>query len=64
VRVTVDGLEFFGTQPWVREIPLMTIAYGWGNDEFQDEDDDEDSDASDTSDTEADPDEELDNDNS
>jgi len=35
VRLTVDGLEFFQSHPWVRQIPLMTIAYGWGNDEFQ-----------------------------
>jgi hypothetical protein len=54
VRVTVDGLEFFGTQPWVREIPLMMIAYGWpADDDFQDDDEDEDTDTSDTSKTEA-----------
>jgi hypothetical protein len=41
VRITVEGLEFFG-HPWVREIPLMTIAYGWGNEDFQEPDDDED----------------------
>lgn len=41
VRVTVDGLEFFG-HPWVREIPLMTIAYGWGNEDLQEPDDEED----------------------
>ncbi|MGH7894342.1 MAG: type II secretion system protein GspJ, partial [Candidatus Binatia bacterium] len=44
VRMTVDGLEFFRLRPWVREVPLMTIAYGWGNDEFAeppDEDEDE-----------------------
>jgi general secretion pathway protein J len=35
VRVTVDGLPFFNGQPWVREIPLLTMAYGWGTDEFQ-----------------------------
>ncbi len=48
VRVTVDGLPFFNGQPWVREIPVVTMAYGWGTDEFQEppdeqnEDDDND----------------------
>ncbi len=47
VRVTVDGLPFFGGQPWIREIPLLTMAYGWGTDEFKeppDEQDDDDED--------------------
>jgi general secretion pathway protein J len=47
VRVTVEGLPFFGEQPWVREIPLLTMAYGWGTDEFKeppDEQDDDDED--------------------
>jgi general secretion pathway protein J len=35
VRVTVEGLPFFGGKPWVREIPLFTMALGWGTDEFQ-----------------------------
>lgn len=47
VRVTVEGLRFFGPQPWVREIPLVTMAFGWGTDEFKEPpdeqfDDDED----------------------
>jgi len=52
VRVTVEGLEFFG-HPWVREIPLMTIAYGWGSEDFQ-EPDDEDAGDTDSTETEAD----------
>jgi general secretion pathway protein J len=47
VRITVDGLEFFAGGPWAREVPLMTIAYGWGNEDFQDEDDDEEEDIDD-----------------
>jgi general secretion pathway protein J len=43
VRLTVDGLEFFQSHPWVRQIPLMTIAYGWGNDEFQEPPDEDES---------------------
>ena len=35
VRITVEGLEFFQFHPWVRDVPLMTIAYGWGSDEFE-----------------------------
>jgi general secretion pathway protein J len=50
VRVTVDGLAYFGGAPWVREIPLVTMASGWGTDEFQEcpgeESDDDDSDSS------------------
>ena len=40
VRLTVEGLEFFG-QPWVREIPLMTVVYGPSRDDFQDDDEEE-----------------------
>jgi prepilin-type N-terminal cleavage/methylation domain-containing protein len=53
VRVTVEGLEFFG-HPWVREIPLMTIAYGWGNEDFQEPDDEEDTTDTDTNGDESD----------
>jgi type II secretion system protein J len=35
VRVTVDGLSFFGGQPWVREIPLLTMTAGWGEAPYQ-----------------------------
>ncbi len=35
VRVTIEGLPFFGGAPWIREIPLLTMAYGWGTDDFQ-----------------------------
>jgi general secretion pathway protein J len=41
VRLTVDGMESIGLLPWTRDIPLMTIAYGWGNEEFQEAPDDE-----------------------
>ena len=41
VRVTIEGLPFFGGQPWVREIPLLTMAAGWGTDEFQEPPEDE-----------------------
>jgi general secretion pathway protein J len=41
VRVTVEGLGYFGPQPWVREIPLLTMAAGWGNDDFQEPPEDE-----------------------
>ena len=47
VRVTIDGLPFFRGQSWIREIPLLTMAYGWGTDEFKeppDEQDDDDED--------------------
>jgi general secretion pathway protein J len=57
VRVTIEGLPYFGTVPWVREIPLLTMAYGWGTDDFQeppdedfdDADDDDDPELTDTS---------------
>lgn len=54
VRVTVEGLRFFGGAAWVREIPLVTMAYGWGTDEFKeppDEQDDDDEDEVGTSTT-------------
>ncbi len=35
VRLTIEGLPFFGGAPWTQVIPVMTIAYGWGTDEFQ-----------------------------
>jgi hypothetical protein len=41
VRVTVDGLPFFGGRAWVRVIPLVTMAYGWGTDDFQEPPEDE-----------------------
>jgi general secretion pathway protein J len=36
VRLTVDGLAYFGGAPWVREIPILTMAAGWGTNDFQD----------------------------
>lgn len=54
VRVTIEGLPFFGGAAWVREIPLLTMAYGWGTDEFKeppDEQDDDDEDEVGTSTT-------------
>jgi general secretion pathway protein J len=55
VQLTVEGLPFFGSQPWVHRVPLMTIAYGWGTDEFREpedelEDDDIDDDIDDDDD--------------
>jgi general secretion pathway protein J len=41
VRVTIEGLPYFGGAPWIREIPLLTMAYGWGTDEFQEPPEDE-----------------------
>ncbi|MCC6847267.1 MAG: prepilin-type N-terminal cleavage/methylation domain-containing protein [Deltaproteobacteria bacterium] len=41
VRVTVDGLSYFGGAPWIREIPLLTRAAGWGTNDFQEPPDDE-----------------------
>ena len=41
VRVTVEGLPYFGCAPWVREIPLFTRATGWGTNDFQDPPEDE-----------------------
>ena len=41
VRVTVDGLSYFGGAPWVREIPLLTMAAGWGTNDFQEPPDEE-----------------------
>lgn len=40
VRISIDGLEFFG-HPWIREIPLMTKAYGWGNDDLEEPDEED-----------------------
>jgi hypothetical protein len=58
VRVTIDGLEFFEFHPWVQEIPVMTVAYGWGTDEFlEPPEEDQDWDGED-----GEPDEELDGD--
>ena len=48
VRVTVEGLPFFGGRAWVREIPLLAMAYGWGDTDREppeDETDDEGDDA-------------------
>jgi type II secretion system protein J len=65
VRVTVDGLAYFGGAPWVREIPIITMASGWGTDEFQEppdeEGEDDDADTSTTTNTNA-PDEDEDED--
>ncbi|MCC6767377.1 MAG: prepilin-type N-terminal cleavage/methylation domain-containing protein [Deltaproteobacteria bacterium] len=41
VRVTVDGLPYFGGAPWIREIPLFTRAAGWGTNDFQEPPEDE-----------------------
>lgn len=41
VRVTVEGLAYFGGAPWVREIPIITMASGWGTDDFQEPPDEE-----------------------
>lgn len=35
VRITVEGLDFFGDLTWVEEVPLLTIAAGWGMDDFE-----------------------------
>ncbi len=58
VRITVDGLPFFNGQPWVREVPLLTMAYGWGTDEFQEppDEDTEDDDGDDDPEQDPDPD--------
>ena len=58
VRVTLEGLPFFDGAPWTQVIPLMTVAAGWGTDEYQeppeelehDDDDDGDDDGSDGAD--------------
>ncbi len=51
MRITVDGLPFFGEQVWSRDIPLLTIAYGLGNEDREPpEDEDEDDAASATTD--------------
>jgi general secretion pathway protein J len=56
VRVSVDGLSFFGGQRWERVIPLLTIAYGWGSDDYQDPPDDEEDDDEAVSTPDPDPD--------
>ncbi len=54
VRVTVEGLGYFGGGQWVRDIPLLTMVGGWGTNDFQEppdeegEDDDTDQDSSGT----------------
>ena len=55
VRVTIDGVPSFPGQAWVREIPLLTMAAGWGDASFQeppeeqtDEEDDTDGTPADT----------------
>ena len=64
VRMTVEGVPYFGGAPWVHSMPLMTVAYGWGIDEFreppeesdyEDEDDEEDDSADDDDDAEDEP---------
>jgi prepilin-type N-terminal cleavage/methylation domain-containing protein len=47
VRLTVGGLAFFDGLSWTTVVPLMTVAYGWGEepeppdeDEHYDQDDD------------------------
>jgi hypothetical protein len=40
VRLTVDGLAYFGG-PWVRVMPIISMASGWGTDEFQEPPDEE-----------------------
>jgi prepilin-type N-terminal cleavage/methylation domain-containing protein len=39
VRVSVDGVPFAPTGLWMYQAPVMTIAYGYGSDEFRDPDD-------------------------
>ena len=54
VRVTVEGLPFFG-HPWVREIPIMSESYRIGDEDMQDqEDEDTDTDADADNDAESD----------
>jgi prepilin-type N-terminal cleavage/methylation domain-containing protein len=55
VRVTVDGLPFFG-HPWVREIPIMSVAYHIGDEETQEPEDEEDTDADTDTDSDSDSD--------
>ncbi len=35
VRITVEGLDFFGDLTWVEEVPLLTVAAGWGMDDSE-----------------------------
>jgi general secretion pathway protein J len=45
VRLTVDGLSFFGEQVWSRDIPLLTIAFQLGNEDREPPEDDDGDDA-------------------
>jgi general secretion pathway protein J len=38
VRIVADGVPFFSSGIWIQEAPLMTIAFGYGTDEFRDPD--------------------------
>lgn len=38
VRLIVDGVPYFSSGLWVQEVPVMTIAYGYGTDEFREPD--------------------------
>jgi len=63
IRVTVDGLAYFGGAPWVREIPIMSMATGWGTDEFQEPPDEEsDDDEPDSTTAQPDTSDDVDND--
>ena len=42
VRITMEGVPFFDGAPWMQVVPLMTIAYGWGADDFEQPPDEED----------------------
>lgn len=44
VRLSVDGVPFSSNGLWTHQAPLMTIAYGYGSDEFRDADDEFDED--------------------
>ncbi len=35
VRLRAEGLDFFGQGEWTAEVPLLTMASGWGMDEFE-----------------------------
>jgi general secretion pathway protein J len=54
VRVTIDGLPFFPGQAWVREIPLLTMAAGWGDSDFQEPPEEPTDEEDDTDDTDTD----------
>jgi type II secretion system protein J len=58
IRMSVTGLQFFDGHPWVYQAPLMSVAYGWGDDfleppddDLEDEDEEEDEDTEDEEDT-------------